>query len=207
MPSLTADAGIVATARYLIRMCELLPDVCDRAEISLDIDRLLIKLPYYPVAGFTDGLRRTLARAREQGILPFTPLSDAAAKAPTPSAQTDAIEATVAEAVAQLPGLNPFPWHDPVQIAASEVGHLGGGEAMSLPALPAVPNVPRADSVAWADEFDLAAWFPSTSTSAECAELTADDTVAAPLPLDFTALDVDMANWFPAAPHVWFQDQ
>lgn len=70
--ALTADAGIVATARYLIRMCELLPDVCDRAEISLNIDRLLIKLPYYPVAGFTDGLRRTLARAREQGILPFT---------------------------------------------------------------------------------------------------------------------------------------
>lgn len=37
--------GIVATARYLIRMCELLPSACDLQEISLNIDRLLLKLP------------------------------------------------------------------------------------------------------------------------------------------------------------------
>jgi len=38
--------GIVATARYLIRMAELLPDVGDLHQISLDIDRLLLKLPH-----------------------------------------------------------------------------------------------------------------------------------------------------------------
>lgn len=37
--------GIVATARYLIRMAELLPDVTDLHQISLDIDHLLLKLP------------------------------------------------------------------------------------------------------------------------------------------------------------------
>lgn len=37
--------GIVATARYLIRMCELLPSACDMQEISLNIDKLLLKLP------------------------------------------------------------------------------------------------------------------------------------------------------------------
>jgi hypothetical protein len=37
--------GIVATARYLIRMCELLPTACDLQDISLNIDKLLLKLP------------------------------------------------------------------------------------------------------------------------------------------------------------------
>lgn len=141
--------GIVATARYLIRMCELLPDVCDRYEISLDIDCLLLKLPYHPVAPFVDGLRRTLAKAREQGILPYTQMSSAAAKRPISSPP-------ILGEIVQLPGLNPFPWHDPVQIS-EPFGEI------PTQTMPSVPNVPRADSVAWADEFDLAAWFPSTS--------------------------------------------
>lgn len=143
-------------------MCELLPDVCDRFEISLDIDRLLLKLPYYPVAPFIDGLRRTLARAREQGILPYTQMSEAAAKGPILSPSSGHAMAAVAEAVSQFPGLNPFPWHDPVQIGPSEAQF---GDAPPMPTMSSVPNVPRADSVAWADEFDLAAWFPANSMS------------------------------------------
>ncbi len=37
-------AGIIATARYLIRMVELLPS-CDIYQVSLDLDKLLLKLP------------------------------------------------------------------------------------------------------------------------------------------------------------------
>jgi hypothetical protein len=37
--------GIVATARYLIRMTGLLPEVCDLYQVSYDIDKLLLKLP------------------------------------------------------------------------------------------------------------------------------------------------------------------
>jgi hypothetical protein len=37
--------GIVATARYLIRMSGLLPEVCDLYQVSFDIDKLLLKLP------------------------------------------------------------------------------------------------------------------------------------------------------------------
>lgn len=39
-------AGIIATARYLLRMVELLPDVCDLYQVSLDLDKLLLKLPH-----------------------------------------------------------------------------------------------------------------------------------------------------------------
>jgi len=37
--------GIVATSRYLIRMCGLLPEVCDLYQVSYDIDKLILKLP------------------------------------------------------------------------------------------------------------------------------------------------------------------
>lgn len=37
-------AGIIAAARYLIRMVELLP-ACDVYQVSLDLDKLLLKLP------------------------------------------------------------------------------------------------------------------------------------------------------------------
>lgn len=161
-------------------MCELLPEACDAHEVALSIDRLLLKLPY-PFAGFADGLRRTLARAREKGILPYTDMSAAAAKRPVPSPQ-----ATFDQQVAPLPGLNPFPWHDPVQtIDLSQYMDAAGSGAPTA-------SRPRADSIAWAEEFDLGAWFPAAADTAE------------PLPLDFTALDVDMANLFPAAPQVWF---
>ncbi|GMK59747.1 hypothetical protein CspeluHIS016_0803530 [Cutaneotrichosporon spelunceum] len=172
--------GIIATARYLIRMCELLPDSCDPHEIALSIDRLLLKLPY-PFAGLAEGLRHTLARAREKGILPYTQMSAAAAKRPVPSPQPASEQHT-----ALLPGLNPFPWHDPVQTL--DLTQFMDAPASSAP----VPQRPRADSIVWAEDFDLAAWFPGASDTAE------------PLPLDFTALDVDMANLFPAAPQVWF---
>ncbi|BEJ09071.1 hypothetical protein CcaverHIS641_0511650 [Cutaneotrichosporon cavernicola] len=172
--------GIIATARYLIRMCELLPDACDAHEIALSIDRLLLKLPY-PFSGFAEGLRRTLARAREKGILPYTQMSAAAAKRPVPSPQPAS-----EQQIAPLPGLNPFPWHDPVQT-------LDFTQFMDAPTSGApTAQRPRADSIVWAEDFDLAAWFPGAADTAE------------PLPLDFTALDVDMANLFPAAPQVWF---
>lgn len=99
-----------------------------------------------PVRPFADGLRRTLAKAREQGILPFTQMSEAAARPPVPSPQgSDLIATTVAaaEAVAQFPGFNPFPWHDPVQTAPA----------------PPPSGVPWPGAPA-ADDFDLAAWFP-----------------------------------------------
>lgn len=178
---LTADVGIIATARYLIRMCELLPDACDSHEVALSIDRLLLKLPY-PFAGFADGLRRTLARARDKGILPYTQMSAAAAKRPVPSPQPSFDLQTAAP-----PGLNPFPWHDPVQ--TFDLSQFMDAPASGAPTAPR----PRADSIAWAEEFDLGAWFPAAADTAE------------PLPLDFTALDVDMANLFPAAPQVWFE--
>lgn len=37
--------GVVATARYLIRMAGLLPEVCDLYQVSLDMDKLILKLP------------------------------------------------------------------------------------------------------------------------------------------------------------------
>ncbi|CAK9785120.1 hypothetical protein CC85DRAFT_42268 [Cutaneotrichosporon oleaginosum] len=172
--------GIIATARYLIRMCELLPDACNAQEVALSIDRLLVKLPY-PFAGFAEGLRRTLARAREKGILPFSQMSSAAARRPVPSLQP-----ALYQQPAPPPGLNPFPWHDPVQT-------VDLNQFMDAPASgTAAVSRPRADSIAWAEEFDLAAWFPATADTTEG------------IPLDFTALDVDMANFFPAAPQVWF---
>lgn len=39
-------AGIIATARYLLRMVELLPEACDLYQVSLDLDKLLLKLPH-----------------------------------------------------------------------------------------------------------------------------------------------------------------
>lgn len=39
-------AGIIATARYVIRMVELLPDACDLYQVSMDLDKLLLKLPH-----------------------------------------------------------------------------------------------------------------------------------------------------------------
>ena len=46
MASLITDIGIVAVARYLIRTLELLPEACDLYQVSLDIDKLLLKLPH-----------------------------------------------------------------------------------------------------------------------------------------------------------------
>lgn len=162
--------GIVATARYLIRMCELLPDASDLFTISLDIDRLLIKLPYCafslsfpsrltadPVRPFADGLRRTVARAREQGILPYTRMSEQASRAPVPSPPS--APEVVAEAVNQFPGFNPFPWNDPVQTINSLAPGPGG--------MLATASVPDSNNIGsllvpglWTDEFNLAAWFP-----------------------------------------------
>lgn len=176
-------------------MCELLPDACDVFTISLDIDRLLIKLPYYPVRPFADGLRRTVARAREQGLLPYTRMSEAAGRAPVPSPPS-APEA-VAEAVSQYPGFNPFPWQDPVQtINSLTPGHMGGPPSTSWVADSASTiNVGTPLPGLWTDDFNLATWFPQT-----------DADTAAAVNLDISALDADMANWFPAAPQVWRQD-
>jgi hypothetical protein len=40
-----ADVGVVAMARYLIRMVSLFPEVCDLHQVSFDIDKLLRKMP------------------------------------------------------------------------------------------------------------------------------------------------------------------
>lgn len=126
-------------------MAELLPTACDLHEISLNIDKLLLKLPVYPVKPFSDGLRRTLRKAREQGVLPATrmttdssPLDDAQSLAATLAAHTE------------YPGFNPFPWHDPVQ----STGQIGGA------------GVPQAGNVTWPDELNLAAWFPANEDPA-----------------------------------------
>lgn len=110
-----------------------------------------------PVRPFADGLRRTLAKAREQKILPFTQMSEAASRPPVPSPQGSeaaALGMAAAEAVAQFPGFNPFPWQDPVQTTSAE--------ASSHPIV-ALPNSHSVQSTPWPhapDNFDLAAWFP-----------------------------------------------
>ncbi|TXT06345.1 uncharacterized protein COLE_05676 [Cutaneotrichosporon oleaginosum] len=173
--------GIVATSRYLIRMCELLPTACDLQDISLNIDKLLLKLPVFAAGPFADGLRRTLRKAREQGILPYTRISDAAVQ---PAPETAASRRASAVAATQYPGFNPFPWQDPVQ--AFQVTPPAPGPGSATGPSPVETHLLPADPGAWPDEFNLAAWFPS-----------ADE-----MSVDISALD-DMANWFPAAPQVW----
>jgi hypothetical protein len=139
-----------------------------------------------PVAAgpFADGLRRTLRKAREQGILPYTRISDAAAQ---PAPETAASRRASAVAATQYPGFNPFPWQDPVQaFQVTPPAQPGRGSAPGPS--PVETNLLPADASAWPDEFNLAAWFPS-----------ADE-----MSVDISALD-DMANWFPAAPQVWEQ--
>lgn len=91
-----ADVGVVAMARYLIRMVSLFPEVCDLHQVSFDIDKLLRKMPeckptllvslvlnHLPVS-FVEMLRATLARSRRQGILPYTSLSQPGPEDPPP---------------------------------------------------------------------------------------------------------------------------
>lgn len=146
---------------------------------------------------FADGLRRTLRKAREQGILPYTRISEAAS-VPT-TTETAASRRASAVAATQYPGFNPFPWQDPVQAfqvtppPAAPGTHPGSGPGSNTGPSPLESaNLLPADAGAWPDEFNLAAWFPNAEDPG--------------LSVDISALDADMANWFPAAPQVWPQE-
>lgn len=131
-------AGIIATARYVIRMIELLPDACDLYEVSLDLDKLLLKLPYCklrllegtrensaavtstyseltsdPSHPFTGILRRAVERAREQGVLPTTTISAEAnaSAAALPAAPPPPDVPPDGFLDKFLTGFNPLPWN------------------------------------------------------------------------------------------------
>lgn len=110
-PSDRTDMAGISSARYLVRMTILLPEVCDLYQVSYNLDTLILKLsdcasllllgstgrpraarpghappvpsppPDTPVP-LTEMLRLTLARARRQGSLPYTPISQAAEDQP-----------------------------------------------------------------------------------------------------------------------------
>ncbi|KAL1409275.1 hypothetical protein Q8F55_006108 [Vanrija albida] len=151
--------AIVATARYLIRMCELIPDAADLNQVSLDIDRLLLKLPFYPVVPFAESLRRTLAKAREQGVLPYTSISEQADAAVRSLSQREPGQPSPAS-VASLdissllpPGFNAFPWNDPAVAGRTPASVLPsqspanqyGAELLSA-------------GVTWPDDISLSNW-------------------------------------------------
>ncbi|BEJ04565.1 hypothetical protein CcaverHIS641_0203820 [Cutaneotrichosporon cavernicola] len=107
-------AGIIATARYLIRMVEVFP-ACDVYQVSLDLDKLLIKLPQYPSHPFTGILRRAVERARASGVLPTTNISaDAAAAVPPPAESSPLLEQWVT-------GFSTLPWTDQPTVQENSV--------------------------------------------------------------------------------------
>lgn len=130
--------GIVAVARYLLRMVELLPEVCDRYTISLDIDKLLLKMPYYPAHPFTPLLTSTLARARERNVIPYTSISDEAARAGVAASKGENVREPEVDS---LPlGLDPLPWTQNEEAPAADINLVG---------------------VSWPIDFNLASWFPT----------------------------------------------
>lgn len=108
----------------MIRMIELLPDVCNVAEVSLDIDKLLLKLPDCsfsaaptfvdfadPKHPFADLLTATVGKSRRQGVLPYTILSDEAARAMQPAEVPPMATSNLAELLPIPPAnLGAFPW-------------------------------------------------------------------------------------------------
>ncbi|WOO83172.1 Protein priB [Vanrija pseudolonga] len=132
--------GVVAMARYLIRMVSLFPEVCDLHQVSFDIDKLLRKMPEF---SFVEMLRATLARSRRQGILPYTPLSHPSPEDPAPPRPVQEPQ----NGEEQQPPLNfvpmQFPWGGLEQ--GEQLGQMGGVNEMTDDVLGMA---------------DLAAWFP-----------------------------------------------
>lgn len=165
------QVGLVAVTRYLLRMVEFLPEVCDRYTISLDIDKLLLKMPSYPRHPFTPLMTRTITRARERGVIPYTSISEEAARAgvqayqASPSSAGQQHEGGIMGAESLPLGLNPLPWAqgDDGSGAAAADGALGG--------------------VAWPNDLNLASWFPT------------DDMGVAAMGTDSSF--TDLSTWFP----------
>lgn len=86
-------------------------------------------------------------------------MSEAAAKR---NAAPLSVSPPVMDASQLYPGINPFPWHDPVQTIG---GATAGGDALQLPGvsvpglqLDALETMP-ADNIQWPD-LNLQDWFP-----------------------------------------------
>ncbi|BEI80902.1 hypothetical protein CcaverHIS002_0200620 [Cutaneotrichosporon cavernicola] len=175
--------GIVATARYLIRMCELLPTACDLTDVSLNIDTLLLKLPVFAAGPFADGLRRTLRKAREHGILPHTKISDAAVQ---PAPETAASRRATMDAAMPYPGFKPFALDQLIEdLLAAPPSQPGPGSATGPS--PVDTNPVKIDLGEWAEFFKNGELF-----------LTGDEKG-----VDNSALGGDMPSWFTDAPQEW----
>jgi hypothetical protein len=98
-------------------------------------------------------LRSSVAKARQQGILPYTSLSD-------PEPEPDATPSSDKNNRAEQPTLTkPFPWntpiHNPCQSGLDQLAQVGQVADLAD------------DSGMWLNDFNFASWFPGAGSSGE----------------------------------------
>lgn len=98
-------------------------------------------------------LRSSVNKARQQGILPFTSLSE-------PEGNGDVLSAETPKALMGQPKQptpeNPFPWstpiHNPAQSGLDQLAQVGQVADLD-------------DNILWLNDFTFASWFPVASAS------------------------------------------